>query len=125
MSVVPDLVVLAQSGHAAKTDITRCPGNVRFFANRHCKSKTSCLLLTQSGNRLSSALKGFPPHWLIPKVVPMQNEISFYSDELGRKISCIYSAFGGLLTVTTPDGRQIFAIGIIKFASNSGAHDAD
>ena len=36
----------------------------------------------------------------------MQNEISFYSDELGRKISCIYSAFGGLLTVTTRDGRQ-------------------
>jgi hypothetical protein len=36
----------------------------------------------------------------------MQNEISFYSDELGKKISCIYSAFGGLLTVTTPDGRQ-------------------
>jgi len=36
----------------------------------------------------------------------MQNEISFYSDELGRTISCIYSAFGGLLTVTTPDGRQ-------------------
>jgi len=36
----------------------------------------------------------------------MQNEISFYSDELGRKISCIYSAFAGLLTVTTPNGRQ-------------------
>ena len=36
----------------------------------------------------------------------MQNEISFYSDELGMKISCIYLAFGGLLTVTTPDGRQ-------------------
>ena len=36
----------------------------------------------------------------------MQNEISFYSDELGRKTSCIYSAFGGLLTVTMPDGRQ-------------------
>jgi hypothetical protein len=76
------------------------------FDSKHCKSKTSCLLLTQSGHQLSSALKGFPPHWLIPKVAPMQNEISFYSDELGRKISCIYSAFGGLLTVTTPDGRQ-------------------
>ena len=63
VTVVPDLVVLAQSGHAAKTDITRYPGNVRFDS-RHCKSKTSCLLLTQSGHRLSSALKGFPPHWL-------------------------------------------------------------
>jgi hypothetical protein len=39
-------------------------------------------------------------------MAPMQNEISFYSDELGKKISCIYSAFGGLLTVTTPDGQQ-------------------
>jgi hypothetical protein len=36
----------------------------------------------------------------------MQNELSFYSDELGREISCIYSAFGGLLMVTTPDGQQ-------------------
>jgi hypothetical protein len=62
--------------------------------------------MTQSGHRLSLALKGFPPHWRIPTVAPMQNEISFYSDELGRKISCIYSSFGGLLTVTTPDGRQ-------------------
>jgi hypothetical protein len=55
---------------------------------------------------LSLALKDFPLHWLTPGVLPMQNEISFYSDELGRKISCIYSAFGGLLTVITPDGRQ-------------------
>jgi hypothetical protein len=39
----------------------------------------------------------------------MQKEISFYCDELGRKISCIYSAFGGLLVVTTPDGRQTIA----------------
>ena len=54
---------------------------------------------------LSLVLEGFPPHWLTPRVLPMQNEISFYSDELGRKISCIYSAFG-LLTVITPDGRQ-------------------
>jgi len=53
----------------------------------------------------------------------MQNELSFYSDELGREISCIYSAFGGLLMVTTP--TKNFAIGIIKFARNSGAHNAD
>ena len=78
-----------------------CPLLIADIANPRLR-----VCLTQSGNRLLSALKGFPPHWLIPKVVPMQNEISFYSDELGRKISCIYSAFGGLLTVTTPDGRQ-------------------
>jgi hypothetical protein len=39
----------------------------------------------------------------------MRKEFSFYSDELGREISCIYSAFGDLLTVTTPDGRQKIA----------------
>ena len=79
--------------------------------------------LEKSGHRHSLALKGFPPHWLIPRVAPMQNELSFYSDELGREISCIYSAFGGLLMVTTP--TKNFAIGIIKFARNSGAHNAD
>jgi len=39
----------------------------------------------------------------------MRKEISFYSDELGRDISCTYSALGGLLAVTTPDGRQKIA----------------
>jgi hypothetical protein len=39
----------------------------------------------------------------------MKNEISFYSEELGREICCSYSAFGGLISVTTPDGRQKIA----------------
>jgi len=44
-----------------------------------------------------------------PTLPNMRKEISFYSDELGREISCVYSAFGGLLTVTTLDGRQKIA----------------
>jgi hypothetical protein len=39
----------------------------------------------------------------------MQKEISFYCDELGREVSCTYSALAGLLVVTTPDGRQKIA----------------
>jgi hypothetical protein len=62
----------------------------------------------------------------IGALAPMQNEISFYSDELGRKFPAFIRPSAALLTVTTPDGGQKnFAIGIIKFARNSGAHNAD
>jgi hypothetical protein len=36
----------------------------------------------------------------------VQKEISFYSHQLGKQISGIYSLFGRMMTVTTSDGRQ-------------------
>jgi hypothetical protein len=36
----------------------------------------------------------------------MQKEISFYSMRLGRRITGVYSVFGGTITVTGSDGRQ-------------------
>jgi hypothetical protein len=36
----------------------------------------------------------------------VQKEISFFSEQLGKKISGGYSIFGRMLTVTSSDGRQ-------------------